>query len=97
VYPELPVNDLPRDAVTTGIAATTDAPIYIAMTDAMPTSHWSASAFLAALARCGIVLLTGNGVIVAYPEAQLTAADRPAIREHRTPFVHMLAAAVVVD
>jgi hypothetical protein len=54
VYPELPVNDLPRDAVTTGIAATTDAPIYIAMTDAMPTSHWSASAFLAALAAAAL-------------------------------------------
>jgi hypothetical protein len=43
------------------------------------------------------VLLTVNGVIVVYPEAQLTAADRQAIHEHRASLVPMLAAAVIVD
>jgi hypothetical protein len=67
------------------------------LTDAMPSPQWSASAFLAALARRGIVLLTVNGAIVAYPDAQLTAADREVIREHRASIIPMLAAAVVID
>jgi hypothetical protein len=67
------------------------------MTDAMPSSQWSAFAFLTALARRGIVLLTVNGAVVAYPEAQLTAADRQAIREQRAALVPMLAAAVIID
>jgi hypothetical protein len=65
--------------------------------NAMPSPQWSASAFLATLARRGIVLLTVDGAIVAYPEARLTAADRQAIREHRASLVPVLAAAVVVD
>ena len=72
------------------------------MTDARPSPTpgttspgWSAAAFLAALGRRGIVLLTVDGAIVAYPEAQLTGADRQAIREHRAALLPMLAAAVV--
>jgi hypothetical protein len=38
--------------------------------------QWSAAPFLAALGRCGIVLLTVNGAIVAYPEAQLTSPSQ---------------------
>ena len=65
---------------------------------AMPSpTRWSAATFLAALGRRGIVLLTVDGAIVAYPEAQLTDADRRAIREHRASLFPMLAAAVVID
>ena len=74
------------------------------MTNARPSPtpgatspRWSAAAFLATLGRRGVVLLTVNGAIVAYPEAQLTDADRQAIREHRASLLPMLATAVVVD
>ena len=62
----------------------------------MPPESRPLTELIAAVSRRGIVLLTAEGAILAYPEAQLTAAERAIIRQRRAELIPLLAEAVKV-